>query len=76
MVVPVKPRTTAPARVRPTVRAAMNRPAPAMAPAAEDHSTAARGSRRANGAKLTPASTAPADHSAEYTPSSVSENRS
>jgi len=64
-VVPAKPSTTAPSMVNATVREAANRPAPAVAPAAEHHSSAARRSRRASGAKATPASAAPAAHSAE-----------
>ena len=69
--VPAKPAIAAPARVRATVRVAVNRAIPAVAPAAEDHSRGARGSRRATGAKLTPARAAPADQIAEYTPSMV-----
>jgi hypothetical protein len=68
-VVPAKPISTAPDIVSAMVWAAVNSPAPAVAPAAEDHSNAERGSRRATGAKLIPASAAPAAHSAEYTPS-------
>ena len=68
---PAKPSTAAPGRVSATERAAANRPAPAAAPAAEYHSSVARGRRRASPAKLSPARAAPADHSAEYTPSMV-----
>ena len=69
--VPAKPAIAAPVMVRATVRVAVNRAIPAVAPAIEDHSRGARGRRRATGAKLTPASAAPADHRAEYTPSRV-----
>ena len=69
--VPAKPSSTSPSRVNGTVRAAVNRPAPAVAADAEPHSSAARDSRRASAAKLTPTRTAPADHTAEYTPTMV-----
>ena len=69
--VPAKPGIAAPGMVRATVRVAVNRAIPAVAPTAEDHSRGARGRRRASGAKLTPARAAPADQSAEYTPSRV-----
>jgi len=71
MVAPAKPSSTAPAMVSAMVWPAVNSPAPALAPAAEDHSNAERGTRRATGAKLTPTNAAPTDHSAEYTPSTV-----
>ena len=64
-VVPAKPSTTAPSMVTATVWVAANSPAPAVAPAAEHHSSAARCSRRANAAKVSPARAAPAAHSAE-----------
>ena len=70
-IVPAKPSIAAPSMVSATVRAAANRAAPATAPAAEHHSSGARGRRRASRAKQTPVRTAPADHSAEYTPSTV-----
>ena len=57
--------------VRATVRAVPNRATPATVPAAEDHSSGARGRRRASRAKQIPVRAAPADHSAEYTPSTV-----
>ena len=69
--VPAKPASAPPIRVRATVRVAVNRAIPAVAAAAEDHSSGARGSRRATGAKLTPARAAPTDQIAEYTPSTA-----
>ena len=68
---PAKPSIAPPSMVSATVRAAANRAAPTTAPAAEYHSSAARGRRRASRAKLAPVTTAPTDHSAEYTPSTV-----
>ena len=64
-VVPAKPSTAAPSRVSAMVWVTANRTAPTVAPAAEYHSSAARGRRRASPAKLAPTRTAPADHSAE-----------
>ncbi len=66
-VVPANPSSAAPSRVTATA-CAVNRPAPAAAAAAEHHSSPARDSRRAAAAKVAPASSAPPDHSAEYTP--------
>jgi len=69
--VPAKPASAPPASVSGTVRATVNSAIPAVAPAAEVHSSPARENRRATGAKLTPARAAPADQIAEYTPSRV-----
>ena len=68
---PAKPSITAPSMVSATVRATANRAAPATAPVADAHSSGARGRRRASRAKQAPVRTAPTDHSAAYTPSTV-----
>ena len=65
MIVPAKPSSAAPTIVKAMPREMANSAAPAVATAAGYQTSAARGSRRASGAKVIPARAAPAAHTAE-----------